>query len=83
MRMLKAAYEEGKDSVFIWKLEGKIVGWSWLKIYENKFFKEGAYGEINEIYIVPEWRGKGIGKVLMKHAEDWTNNSNRNIRAAL
>ena len=74
MRTLKAAYEEGKDGMFIWELKGKIVGWSWLRIYENEFFKEGAYGEINEIYIVPEWRGKGIGNILMKHAEDWFRN---------
>ena len=74
MRTLKVAYEEGKDGMFIWELKGKIVGWSWLRIYENEFFKEGAYGEINEIYIVPEWRGKGIGKILMKHAEDWFRN---------
>ena len=74
MRTLKAAYEKGKDGMFIWELKGKIVGWSWLRIYENEFFKEGAYGEINEIYIVPEWRGKGIGNILMKHAEDWFRN---------
>jgi len=74
MRMLKKAYEEGKDGMFVWEIDSKIVGWSWLQIHENKFFKEGAYGELNEIYIVPKWQGKDIGKVLMKHADGWFRN---------
>jgi hypothetical protein len=49
MRGLRKAYDEGKDGMFIWEIEGEVVGWSWLKVYENEFFKEGVYGEINEI----------------------------------
>ncbi|MBO3808657.1 MAG: hypothetical protein FGF50_03590 [Candidatus Brockarchaeota archaeon] len=44
--------------MFTWKL-GEAFGWSWLKIHENEFFEEGAYGEANEIYVVSKWRGKG------------------------
>lgn len=58
MRILRKAYEEGKDGMFTWKL-GEAFGWSWLKIHENEFFEEGAYGEANEIYVVSKWRGKG------------------------
>lgn len=75
MRMLKEAYEEGKDGMFVCEIDSEIVGWSWLRIHENEFFKEGAYGELNEIYIVPEWQGKGVGKVLIRHADAWFRNN--------
>jgi GNAT superfamily N-acetyltransferase len=71
LRSLKKAYDEGKDGMFIWEIDGKVVGWSWLKIHENEFFKEGAFGELNEIYVIPKWRRKGVGKVLMVHAHTW------------
>jgi len=71
MRSLKKAYDEDKDGMFVWEIRGKVVGWSWLRVRENEFFKEGAFGELNEIYVVPEWRRKGVGKVLMLHAHNW------------
>jgi len=71
MRVLREAYDKGKDGMFIWEVEGQVVGWSWLKVYQNEFFKEGAYGGIYEIYVVSEWRNRGIGKKIMKHAFNW------------
>lgn len=71
IKELRRAYEEGKDGMFIWEIKGTVVGWSWLKIHENEFFKEGAYGEVNEIYVKPEWRRKGIGKAMMIHGHNW------------
>lgn len=71
MRMLKEAYDEGRDGMFVWEMDNRIAGWSWLRVHENEFFKEGAYGELHEIYLVPEWQGKGLGETLMMHAEGW------------
>lgn len=71
MRGLRKAYDEGKDGMFIWEIEGEVVGWSWLKVYENEFFKEGVYGEINEVYVVPKFQRKGIGKTMTIHAHNW------------
>lgn len=71
MKGLRKAYDEGEDGMFIWEIKDNVVGWSWLKIHENEFFKEGAYGEVNEIYVTPEWRRKGIGKTMMTHAHTW------------
>jgi len=71
MRGLRKAYDEGKDGMFIWEVESEIVGWSWLKVHENEFFKEGVYGEINEIYVVPKLRKKGVGKTMMVQALNW------------
>jgi len=70
-RSLRKAYDERKDGMLIWRMGDKVVGWSWLQIHENEFFKEGAYGELNEIYIVSKWRGKGLGKIMMLHAFNW------------
>lgn len=71
MRGLRKASDEGKDGMFIWEINGEDVGWSWLKVHENEFFKEGAYGEINELYVVPKWRRKGLGKKIIVHAHHW------------
>lgn len=79
MHSLREAYDEGKDGMFIWMIDSEIVGWSWLKIYENEFFKEGVYGEINEIYIIKKFRGKGIGKAMMIHAYNWFKRKGVNI----
>lgn len=51
MRELQRTYDEGKDGMFIWEIEGEVVGWSWLRLHENEFFEEGVYGEINESYV--------------------------------
>ena len=71
MRVLRKAYDEEQDGMFIWELDSEVVGWSWLKVHENEFFKEGAYGEINEIYVVQKFRRKGMGKAIMIHAHNW------------
>jgi GNAT superfamily N-acetyltransferase len=70
-RGLRKAYDEGKDGMFIWEVEGEVVGWSWLKVYENEFFKEGVYGEINEVYVVPKFQRKAVGKTMMIYAHTW------------
>lgn len=71
MRGLREACEAGEDGMFIWRIEEEVVGWSWLRVYENEFFEEGIYGEINEIYVAAKRRGKGIGKAMMTHAYNW------------
>ncbi|MGD2201274.1 MAG: GNAT family N-acetyltransferase [Candidatus Bathyarchaeota archaeon] len=71
MRGLRQAHEERKDGMFVWEREGETVGWSWLKVHENEFFREGIFGEVNEIYVVPRWRQKGFGRTMMEHALEW------------
>ena len=70
-RVLREAYDEGVDGMFVWEMDGEAVGWSWLRVHENEFFPEGVYGEICEIHIVPGRRGEGIGTRMMIHAFDW------------
>jgi ribosomal-protein-alanine N-acetyltransferase len=57
--------------MFVWENGKDVVGWSWLKVHENEFFREGVFGEVNEIYIVPRWRRKGLGRSMMEHALGW------------
>jgi ribosomal protein S18 acetylase RimI-like enzyme len=71
MHGLRKACDEGKDGMFVWEIADEVVGWSWLKVHENEFFKEGVYGEINEIYVVPRLRRKGVGNTMMIHAHNW------------
>jgi ribosomal-protein-alanine N-acetyltransferase len=43
--------------------------------------KEGGFAEINDIAVHPEHRGKGYGKILMKHALDRYNYLKLNVDA--
>ena len=38
---------------------------------KNEFFKEGVYGEINEVYVVPKFQRKAVGKTMMIYAHTW------------
>ena len=44
MRELRKAYDEGKDGMFIWEEDDEVVGWSWLRLHENEFFRARARG---------------------------------------
>lgn len=42
---------------------GEVVGWSALNQYKERFGYR--YATENSIYIHPQWRGRGVGKLLM------------------
>jgi len=52
------------DAVFIARVGGEAVGFARVSM------REGSYW-IEEIYVRPEHRGKGIGKALVKAAEEY------------
>lgn len=58
--------EQNDDSKRIWvaRQDGKIVGYS-------VAVKEGDTNELKAIYVLPEYHGQGIGKLLMESALQW------------
>lgn len=59
------------DEFFILKKNGKDVGMIWLGKSRDQFTIDDV-GYILGIYVVPESRGRGLGKALMSFAEEWT-----------
>lgn len=56
---------QGKCLIQIVKSEFEAAGYCFTSIdHENK-------GEIDSIFLDPEWRGRGLGKELMQNALDW------------
>lgn len=59
---------KGRFKVLVAEQEGNIIGWSSLNIYNNRC----AYAGVADlsVYIAREYRGKGIGKLLLTAIED-------------
>jgi ribosomal protein S18 acetylase RimI-like enzyme len=49
---------------------GNIAGFLWVVITQNTWSLE-RYGYINNLYIAPERRGTGLGRELMKYADEF------------
>ena len=59
---------ETKNPIIVAEFDNKVLGWASLSRYDDK----KAYSDTAEIslYISKEYRGKGIGKKMMKHLLD-------------
>lgn len=64
--------------LFVAKDGSTIIGWIHINIESPSLLSE-ARAEISGLVVDEENRGKGIGKELMKKAEDWAKSKNINI----
>jgi len=55
--------------ILVAELEANVVGC--LSAVINASLAEGMFGEIVSLVVSKEYRGSGIGKCLVKQAEDW------------
>ncbi|ATD55673.1 GNAT family N-acetyltransferase [Clostridium chauvoei] len=61
----KSIFENNRAEVLIGELEGKVIGYvSYFYNFSTFVGREGLY--LEDIFIKPEFRGKGIGKELFK-----------------
>ena len=59
-----------REAIFLAEVEGRVVGFQSLDLwadYTDSFAHVGVIGTI----ILPEWRGKGIGRRLARHTFDF------------
>lgn len=48
---------------------GHSVGYLWVMFIDIPAY-ETIIGEINEVYVIPEYRGQGLGLYMLKYAEE-------------
>ncbi len=64
---------------FVAEVDGKPVGFvacdaNWVSFFENE-----EVGEIHEIFVHPNWQGRGIGSTLLLRALDYARERGRRI----
>jgi GNAT superfamily N-acetyltransferase len=67
-----APYEEalaeitrGAGDVLVAEADGEVVGVSQLIVFRHLQSKGGLCAEIESVHVHPDWRGRGIGRLLM------------------
>ena len=68
-KRIRQEYEAGAAYFFTYE-QGKIVGSLILMIKENPYRRK-KYGDIRNIYLEPECRGKGYGKKMLEFADQY------------
>lgn len=62
-----------KENAFLFSCDGAYAGF--IEVSLRKDYVEGSdsspVGYVEGIYVKPEYRGKGIARLLMKQAEEW------------
>lgn len=57
------------DSLYVCEEGGTVVGFFGFRVREN-IEEVSRYGELSAIAVVPEARGRGVGRFIMKYAEE-------------
>lgn len=50
---------------FVTRCDGQLAGCGGIKMFGT------AYGEVKRMFVRPEFRGKGLGKVMLRHLADY------------
>jgi GNAT superfamily N-acetyltransferase len=69
-RRLERIHQEGRHVVYVAELpDGHLVGW--VHVYARFLVVVDLHAEIGGLVVDEGYRGCGIGKLLMRHAEEW------------
>ncbi len=67
-------FKEGKENAFMYRLDNQYIAFINLSIRSD--YVEGSetspVGYVEGIYVKPDYRGQGISRLLIEHAEKWS-----------
>ncbi len=67
---LRRAHFSPNEGLFVAEdASGVVVGFVWVGVLAREFQRDRYVGLVRDIYVAPNHRGKGLGKVLLRHAE--------------
>lgn len=73
--LFQAVKSSNQVSLFVAEEQDQIVGYAvFIKAFSVEFF--GIYGEIDELYIKPEFRNKGVGTAFIKFIKNLARSQN-------
>ena len=73
-RELQCRHAEKHGIILIAENEGRPVGWAFAHDATGEVFvtpAERHHGTLAELYVVPQARGKGLGRALIEGCEAW------------
>ena len=70
--------QQRNGRIIVAEANGNTVGC--ISILINAGLAEGLFGEIISLFVLKDFRGKGIGKKLVSHAENWLKPKVKKIR---
>jgi len=70
VKRIKREYKEEPEGTNLVIYQGKIIGCLFLKTRYNPY-RKCYFGDLRSIYLVEEFRDKGIGEILMSYMEEY------------
>ncbi len=69
---LRSVLEDEASSIVLAHERGKVVGLVYFSIVPSgsAIYKEERMGIVNELVVLPQYQGMGVGRMLMDHVED-------------
>lgn len=66
---LRNAFDDKHNVIYVAEVDQKVLGW--LEVAVRQTIESGEYAEITGLIVDKADRGKGIGRGLVKEAEEW------------
>lgn len=64
------AHQIAEGNLRVARTEGEIVGFVMFTVEYRLYAIDTTRGMVHNVYVVPDWRGEGIGSALMDAAEE-------------
>ena len=68
-RQLREAARHASERLWVLEDNGQVCGFVWAALITTMI--DLCVGYIKNVYVAPNWRGRGYGKRLMAAAEEW------------
>ena len=62
-----------RSTTFVCELESKVIGFATVGVFQDtsSLIQPEPYSRVGSVSIATQHQGKGIGRALMRHAENW------------